>query len=46
MPAGKEHWQYRTLTSRAMELLKHDLTEDEIAGYLSELFRDYNFKKR
>jgi hypothetical protein len=45
MPAGKQRWQYRTLTSRAMELLKHNLTDDEIVGHLSELFRYHNFKK-
>jgi len=46
MPTGKQHWQYQKLTSRAMELLKHDLKDEEIVGYLSELFRDHNFKKR
>jgi len=46
MPAGKQHWQYQKLTSRAMELLKHDLKDEEILSYLLELFRDYNFKKR
>lgn len=45
MPAGKQRWQYRVLTARAMKLLKQGFKEEEITRRLTERFRDHNFKK-